>query len=122
MRNLAIILFLVAAVATTAYSASISMGTIKALGGGSDTVAHCQVLAYSIAASETITSVDAKIVCTEGGSYNVTATVTSPGASTGSGQNSATLSADTPQTVTVTISPSVTIGSSTYDADVQVIN
>ena len=121
MRYLAITMFLVVAVATVAYSASITMGTIKTLGGGSDTVAHCQVLDYVVAASDTITSVDAQVVCTKGGNYNVTAAVTS-GASSGSGQNSATLSADTPQTVTVGISPSVTIGSSTYDADVQVIN
>ena len=122
MRYLAITLFLVVAVATVADSASFSMGTIKTLGGGSDTVAHCQVLDYSVAASDTISSVDAQVVCTKGGSYNVTATVTSPGASTGTGQQSATLTADAPQSVTVAISPSVLIGSSTYDADVQVIN
>ena len=121
MRKLAITMFLVAAVATTAYSASISMGTIKKLGGGTDTVAHCQVLDYSVAASDTISSVNANVECTQGGSYNVTATVTS-GASNGTGQSAASLTADTPQIVAVTISPSVAIGSSTYDADVQVIN
>lgn len=81
---------------------------------------HCQVIDYSIAASDTISSVNAQVVCTVGGSYNVTAAVSS-GASNGSGQNSATLSADVPQTVAVSISPSVAIGSSTYDADIQVV-
>ncbi|MCH7713487.1 MAG: hypothetical protein IIC99_07675 [Chloroflexi bacterium] len=119
MRYLAIIMFLVVLGATMAYAAPISVGVIKSLGGGTAAVPHCQVLNYSIAASDTISSIDAQVQCSVSGNYNVTATVTS--GTSGSGQNSATLTADTPQTVTVAISPSVSIASSTYDADIQVI-
>ncbi|MBI2936081.1 MAG: hypothetical protein HYY31_04660 [Chloroflexi bacterium] len=104
--------------ATGVFSASMT-GSTKMLGGGSDNVAHCQVLDSTIPASDTISSVDANVKCDLTGSYNVTATVTS-GASSGSGQGAASLTANVAQVVAVSISPSVTIGSSTYTADVLV--
>ena len=120
MRNLAVIMFLLVLGATLAYSAPISGSIMKSLGGGTATVPHCQVLDYYIAASDTISSVNARVLCSVGGNYNVTAAVGS-GASSGTGQNSATLTADTPQTVSVSISPSVSIGNSTYNTDLQVV-
>ena len=102
---------------TIAYAASIT-GTAKALGGGTDSVPHCQVQKYDIPASDTISSINVRVECDITGTYDVDVTVTS-GASSGSGQNAGvSLTADTPSTVGVTISPSVAIGSSTYDVEV----
>ena len=120
MRYIAIIGFLGVLAASIAYAAPFpSTPTAKGLSGGSDNVTHCQVIDYDIAASDTISSVNANVECDITGSYNVDATVTS-GASTGNGTTAASLTANTPLVVAVTISPSVSIGSSTYDADIQV--
>ena len=120
MRYIVIVGFLVVLAASIAYAAPFgSTPTTKTLSGGTDTVAHCQVQDYDIAASDTISSVNTQVECDVTGSYNVSATVTS-GASTGSGTTPASLTAGTPLTVAVSISPSVSIGSSTYDADIQV--
>ena len=81
---------------------------LETQGAGSDSVPHCQVQDYDIAASDTISSVNTQVECDLTGSYNVTATVTS-GASTGDGQQAASLTAGTPLTVSVAISPSVAI-------------
>ena len=121
MRYVLIAGFLVVLAASIAYAAPFgSTPTTKTLSGGTDNVAHCQVIDYDVAASDTISSVNANVECDLGGSYNVDATVTSPGASTGTGTGPVTLVANTPQVVAIAISPSVTIGSSTYNADIQV--
>ena len=119
MRALIIGISLLVLVATLAYAAPMTAGTIKTLGGGTDTVAHCQVLDYDIAASDTITAVNANVECDVTGSYTVNATVTS-GASNNSGQAAASLTADTPLVVAVTLGASVSIGSQTYYADVSI--
>ena len=120
MRYIVIVGFLVVLAASIAYAAPFGTApTTKNLSGGTDNVGHCQVQEDDIAASDTITSINAKVECDITGSYNVTATVTS-GASNGTGTSAASLTAGTPLTVAITISPSVTIGSSTYDADIQV--
>ena len=120
MRYIVIVGFLVVLTASIAYAAPFSTTpTAKTLSGGTDNVAHCQVQDYDIAASDTISSVNTQVECDITGSYNVDVTVTS-GASSGSGSTPASLTAGTPLTVAVTISPTVSIGSSTYDADIQV--
>ena len=119
MRTLILGITLLVLVASLAYAAPMTVGTIGVLGGGTDTVAHCQVLNYDVAASDTITSVNANVECDVTGSYTVNATAIS-GASSGSGSSAASLTANTPLTVAVTISPSVSIGSSTYDMDISV--
>ena len=117
MKTITIVVVLMALAMTIAYSASIT-GTARALGGGSDSVPHCQMQKYDIAASDTISSINVRVECDITGTYIVDVTVTS-GASSGSGQTIGVgLTADTPATVGVTISPSVTIGSSTYDVEV----
>ena len=117
MKRITIVVVLMALAMTIAYAASIT-GTARALGGGSDTVPHCQVQKYDIAASDTISSVNVRVECDITDTYPVDVTVTS-GASSGSGQTTGVgLTADTPATVGVTISPSVSIGSSTYDVEV----
>lgn len=121
MRTLVLGMTLLVLVATLAYAAPMTMDSVDTLGGGAGTVAHCQVLDYDIAASDTITSVNANVECDVTGSYTVNATVTS-GASSESGSTPASLTAGNPLTVAVTISPSVTIGSSTYNVDVSVTN
>jgi hypothetical protein len=103
--------------ATVAYAAGMT-GNFRSVGSGTDSVPHCQVLSYSIAAADTITSVSPQVKCTVGGSYTVEVTVTS-GVNSGTGSAAASLTADTPATVAVAISPSVTIGSSTYSVDVR---
>lgn len=118
MRRLVMVAILLAAVVTPVYADAMS-GSTKPLGGGSSPVAHCQVLDYSIAASDTISSVNAQVKCDVTGSYIVTATVAS-GINSGSGQQSASLTAGTPQTVAVSISPSVPINGSTYSTDLLV--
>ena len=118
MRYVMVIAFLLVLVATTVAYAAGMTGTFRSVAGGTDSVPHCQVLNYSIAAADTITSVDAQVKCTVTGSYTVEATVTS-GAS-GSGSAAASLTANVPLTVAVTLGSSVTIGSSTYNVDVRV--
>ena len=104
-------------VSSIAYAASMT-GTVKSIGGGTDTVPHCQVLDYVIAASDTISSINAQVECDVAGTYTVTASVNS---GAGSGSLGVTLSANTPATVTgITITPSVTITGSSYTADIQV--
>lgn len=117
MRVAAIVIILVL-MTTLVYTAAMS-GTAKSLGGGIDSVPHCQVSGYNIAALDTISTVNATVECSITGSYTVSATVTS-GASSGSGQTAASLAADTPQSVSITISPSVTITSSTYSVELKV--
>ena len=117
MRLLIIGAMLVMVVTVGAYSAAIT-GTAKTLGGGTDNVAHCQVIDYDIPAADTITTINANVECDLTGSYTVDATVTS-GAS-GTGQTATSLTAGTPLVVAVGISPNVTIGSSTYTVDVRV--
>lgn len=118
MRRLVLLLAMLVIAGTAVYAASMT-GTAKMLGGGIDTVPHCQALHYDIAASDTITSINAQVKCDVTGSYNVTATVTS-GVNSGSGQTAASLTANTAATVAVTISPSVAISSSNYSADILV--
>ena len=120
MRRIALITIAVMLVATGAFSASMATGTIKMLGGGTDSVAHCRVLDYDIA-SDTIGSVNANVECDLTASYTVEATVNS-GASSTTGQTATSLTANTPLVVAVTISPSVTISGSTYDIDIRVKN
>ena len=94
--------------ATLAYAAPFgSAPTVKALAGGTTTVPNCQVLDFSIAASDTIDS------------FNVNATVNS-GASSESGSTLVAFTADVTEAVAVSISPSVAIGSQVYDIDVNV--
>ena len=105
---------------TLAYAAPFgSTPTVKALAGGTATVPHCQVLDFNIAASDTITSVNANVVCDTSDSFNVNATVTS-GASSGSGSTLVAFTADVTEAVAVSISPSVVIGNQVYDIDVNV--
>ena len=120
MRRFVLITIALMLVATGAFSASITTGTIKMLGGGADSVGHCRVLDYDVAASDTISSVNANVECDLGGSYTIEVTVNS-GAST-TGQTAASLTANTPQVVAVTISPSVSISGATYNVDVRVKN
>ena len=105
---------------TLAYAAPFgSAPTVKALAGGTTNVPHCQVLDFSIAASDTITSVNANVVCDTSDSFNVNATVAS-GASSESGSTLVAFTADVPEAVAVSISPSVTIASQAYNIDVNV--
>ena len=83
MRHAAIGIFLFVLIGIVIYTASMT-GTSGMVGGGSDSVPHCQVLYYSIAVSDIISSVNANVECDIMDSYTVTASVTS-GASTGSG-------------------------------------
>ena len=117
MRLLVVGAALIALVTVGAYSAAIT-GTATTLGGGTDNVAHCQVIDYDIPASDTVTTINANVVCDLTGSYTVDATVTS--GSSGTGQTATSLTANTPLVVAVSISPNVTIGSSTYTADIRV--
>ena len=110
MKRITTVVVLMALLITIAYSASIT-GSAKALGGGTDSVPH-------IPASDTISSINVRVECDITGTYIVDVTVTS-GASSGSGQNTGvSLTADTPSTVGVTIAPTVSIGNSTYDAEI----
>ena len=93
--------------------------TTRLLGAGSDSAPHCQVQDYDIAASDTISSINTQVGCDLTRSYNVTATVTS-GASTGDGQQAASLTAGTSLTVAVAISPSVAITGDAYKVEVLV--
>ena len=95
-----------------------STPTVKALAGGTASVPHCQVLDFSIAASDTITSVNANVVCDVTDSFNVNATVYS-GASSGSGSTLVAFSTDVTEAVAVSNS-SVTIGSQAYNVDINV--
>ena len=76
MRVAAIIVLLLLVV-PGAYAASVT-GTTKLLGAGSDSVPHCQVQDYDIAASDTISSVNTQVECDLTGSYTVTATGSKP--------------------------------------------
>ena len=117
MKRITTVVVLMALLITIAYSASIT-GSAKALGGGTDSVPHCQVQQDDIPASDTISSINVRVECDITGTYIVDVTVTS-GASSGSGQNTGvSLTADTPSTVGVTIAPTVSIGNSTYDAEI----
>lgn len=118
MRYIVIVGFLVVLTASVAYATALSP-VVKALGGGTATVPHCQVLDYDIAASDVISSVNANVECDVSGTYNVKATVTSGSSGTGT-TSSVSLTANTPLVVAVSISPSVTIGSSTYNVDIEV--
>ena len=116
MKTITIVIVLMALAMTIAYAASIT-GTAKALGGGSDSVPHCQVQQYDIPASDTISSINVRVECDITGTYIVDVTVTS--GTTGTGQTTGVgLTAGIPATVGVTIAPSVAIGSSTYDVEV----
>ena len=106
---------------TMAYAAPFgSTPTVNALAGGTTSVPHCQVLDHSIAASDTISSVNAKVVCDTSASFNVNATVNSPGASAGSGTTLTAFTADVSQVVAITLGQSVSIGSQAYNIDVNV--
>ena len=120
MRRLILGLFIFAAMVTAAYASPMT-GTVKALGGATTSVAHCQVLYYSIPASDTITTVNANVECDTTASFTVNASIHS-GATTGTGSNAASFTAGTPQVVTISISPSVPITSQTYDATFTVKN
>ena len=115
--RLIVIGIIVLTVIGVAINAASMTGNANTLGSGSSTVPHCQVRKYSIAASDTISSVNADVRCDTTGSYNVTATVTS-GAASGMGTTSASLTGGSTSTVSVAISPSVSISSSTYNVDV----
>ena len=116
MKIIGILLALLVLASTGVFAASIT-GTTKALGGGADSVPHCQVQQYDIPASDTISSINVRVECDITGTYIVDVTVTS--GTTGTGQTTGVgLTAGIPATVGVTISPSVAIGSSTYDADI----
>lgn len=121
MRPLILGITLLVLVATLAHAAPMSVDNFAALGGGTVTVAHCLVVDYTVAASDTITIINANVKCDVTGSYTVSATATS-GASSGSGQAAASLTANVPSVVAITISPSVSISGSTYNADVSVTN
>ena len=94
-----------------------STPTVKALAGGTASVPHCQVLDFSIASSDTITSVNTNAVCDVTDSFNVNATVIS-GAS-GSGSTLVAFTTDVTEAVAVSNS-SVSIGSQVYDVDINV--
>ena len=118
MKYLVIVFALVVLSATLAYAAPLDSVSVKAIAGASMTVPHCTVLYHSIAASDTITSVTANVVCDTSATFDVNATVTS--GSSGTGTTSTAFTADVTSTVAITISPSVTIGSKTYDVDINV--
>ena len=121
MRLVVIGIALLLLVTTGGYATALTTGTISALGGGSSNVAHCQVVDYDVAVSDTISSVNANVECDLTGTYSVDATVTS--GSSGSGQTTGvSLTAGVPLVVAITISPSVTISATTYSADIQVKN
>jgi Flp pilus assembly protein TadG len=101
------------AVAGAIYSSGVS-GTAKRLGGGSDTVARCQVRSYTINSSGPITTVTPTVQCSAAGTYVFSATVTS-GPSLGLGSATQTLVANTNTAVAITIGPSVSITGSTYN-------
>lgn len=84
MKTITIAIVLMALAMTIAYAAS-ATGTAKALGGGNDTVPHCQAQQYDIPASDTISSVNVRVECDITDTYIVDETVT-PGASTGMGR------------------------------------
>ena len=119
MRKLIIGLVIFGVVAVGVYAAPLTTGTIKTIGGGTDTAAHCQVQDYDIAASDTISSINALVECDITGTYDVTATVTSGTSSSGTNAG-VSLTAGSPLSVTVTLGASVTISSSAYTVDVQV--
>ena len=122
MRRLVIGLTLLVLIATAAYAAPMSVGTVKAVGGVTISVPHCQVLNYYIAASDTISGVNANVSCDTTASFNINATVNS-GASSESGSSGLiAFTADVPQLVAIAISPSVTISGQAYDAVVTVRN
>ena len=118
MKTISIVIVLMALAMTIAYSASIT-GTARVLGGGTDSVPHCQVQQYDIPASDTISSINAMVECDITGTYDVTATVTSGTSSSGTNAG-VSLTAGSPLSVTVTLGASVTISSSAYTVDVQV--
>ena len=89
-------------------------GSAKALGGGGDGVALCQVRSYTISTSGPITSVTPTVRCNVSGTYTVSATVTS-GPSSGLGSASQALAANTNTAVAITIGPSVPITGSAYN-------
>jgi len=122
MRYIVIVGFLVVLTASVDYATGFGSAPVaKALGGGTANVEHCQVLDYYIASLDTISSINADVQCDTTGTYDVNATVNSPGASSGTGANTGvSFTANVSQLVTITISPSVAIGSLTYDADVYV--
>ena len=94
----------------------------KSLGGTTVSAPHGRVLDYEIAASDTISGVNAKVKCDATGSINVNATADS-GASSKSGSSGLiALTADVPQVVDIGISPSVTISGQACDAVVTVRN
>lgn len=105
---------------TLAYAAPFgSTPTVNALAGGTTNVPHCQVLDFNIAASDTITAVNANVVCDTTASFNVKATVNS-GAASESGSTLVAFTADVTETVAVGISPPVSIGDNAYDIDINV--
>ncbi|MDP3062053.1 MAG: hypothetical protein Q8O40_02385 [Chloroflexota bacterium] len=114
LKLLALGIAVVALVVVGAIYSSGMSGTAKRLGGGSDTVARCQVRTYSINTSGPITSVTPTVRCDAAGAYTVSATVTS-GPSFGLGSASATLVANTNTAIAITIGPSVSITGSAYN-------
>ena len=106
---------------TLAYAAPFgSTPSVKALAGGTASVPHCQVLDFTVAASDTISTVNANVVCDATGSFNVKATVNSPGATSRSGTTLVAFTADVTEAVVVTLGQSVSIGSQAYDIDINV--
>ena len=123
MRRLVIGLTLLVLIATAAYAAPMS-GTVKAVGGTTVSVPHCRVLDYAIAASDTISGVNANVKCDTTASFNVNATVNS-GASSESASELIAFTADVAQVVTINsvdgLTP-VTISAQAYDVVVTVRN
>ena len=113
IMTVVVFLLLVTGVASSAAMT----GTAGTVGGGSDTVPHCQVLDYDVAASDTISSVNAQVVCDESGSFTVTASVNS---GAGTGQQGVALTADIAAGVSIAISPSVGISGSACTVSLQV--
>ena len=124
MRRLVIGLTLLVLIATAAYAVPISVGTVKAVGGTTISVPHCRVLDYYIAASDTISAVNANVKCDTTASFNVSATVHS-GASTQLASELVAFTANVAQVVTIDsgdgLTP-VTISAQLYDIAVTVRN
>ncbi len=115
--KIAVIVVALAALASAgAIFAAHIPGSAGRLGAGSDTVSLCKVTSYTVNSTGPISSVNATMVCSVTGTYNITATVTSgPGYGTGT-RTSQGLST-TPATFSISISPSVTITGGAYNVE-----
>lgn len=118
MRNILIVIAIAALVTGGAIYAAAISGSAKRLAGSSDSVTRCFIRSWTNTITGTgagsVTTVTPTVRCEAGGTFSVTAAVTS-GTNVGTGTTQVTLTANTDQAVTITISPSVTISNWAYD-------